>query len=543
MRAHIARALRVVSEHLRAKAVTGLVPGAANAVFEPLESRQLLSTYYVNSSSGSDSASGTATTSAWRSINRVNSQTLHSGDKVLFQGGQTFSGGLYIPSSEGGVTFGTYGSGKATISSGSKAGIDIAQTAGITISNLNFRGATSSAAGIYLHINFSNKDVYGLNVSNCDVSGYGRGLQIMIDGGGSSLSNVTIKYSSFHDNKLDGVKITGSAAQANKNYTLDHVNTWNNTGSSSVGGVTGSGIFIADVDGCKITRCVSHDNGVYGAAPVGIWASASNRVTIEYSESYNNKTRTTTDGGGFDFDWDVHNSTIQYCYTHNNAGPGYILAAGTHTVTGCTYRYNVSENDGRKNGRAGMQVWGDVRDSSFYNNVVYITATGNSNTAAIYIHDLGASGRTPQNFTVRNNVFYTTGGTKIVNITSGVASNGHLSFNGNCYYTTGGTFKIQWGSSTYSSLSSWQSAKGQEKMSGINTGYQGDPKFISVGHGGTIGNADNLRSMTAYKLQTYSPLINRGVSQPGVLSSAIVDFYGDLLPRGGKYDIGIDEVA
>src|SRR2546421_959232 len=142
MRAHIARALRVVSEHLRAKAVTGLAPGAANAVHcptvEPLESRQLLSTYYVNSSSGSDSASGISTTSAWRSVNRVNSQTLHSGDKVLFQGGQTFSGGLYIPSSEGGVTFGTYGSGKATISSGSKAGIDIAQTAGITLSNLNF---------------------------------------------------------------------------------------------------------------------------------------------------------------------------------------------------------------------------------------------------------------------------------------------------------------------------------------------------------------------------------------------------------------------
>src|SRR5438874_829086 len=54
-------------------------------------------------------------------------------------------------------------------------------------------------------------------------------------------------------------------------------------------------------------------------------------VTIQYCESYNNNTKTSTDGGGFDFDWDVTNSTIQYCYSHNNAGPGYIMAAGTHT--------------------------------------------------------------------------------------------------------------------------------------------------------------------------------------------------------------------
>ena len=47
----------------------------------------------------------------------------------------------------------------------------------------------------------------------------------------------------------------------------------------------------------------------------------------------------------------------------------------------------------------------------------------------------------------------------------------------------------------------------------------------------------------AYKLQSGSPLINKGVSQPGTLSAATKDFYGDSTPKGGKYDIGIDEVA
>jgi hypothetical protein len=82
---------------------------------------------------------------------------------------------------------------------------------------------------------------------------------------------------------------------------------------------------------------------------VGIWTAGSNRVTIQYCESYNNHTKTSTDGGGYDFDWDVTNSTIQYCYSHNNDGPGYIMAAGTHTNSGNVIRYSVSENDGRRN--------------------------------------------------------------------------------------------------------------------------------------------------------------------------------------------------
>src|SRR5215212_8471341 len=114
MRAKIARALRVVSENrqanlpsasrrLTASSIASARPDAPR--MEPLEGRQLLSTYYV-SPSGSDSASGTSTASAWRSVSRVNSQSLHSGDRVLFKGGSSFSGGLYVPSAEHGVTFG-----------------------------------------------------------------------------------------------------------------------------------------------------------------------------------------------------------------------------------------------------------------------------------------------------------------------------------------------------------------------------------------------------------------------------------------------------
>jgi hypothetical protein len=553
MRAPLARILRALSDRSWSTPTEARRNRTASfAAIEPLEGRQLMSTYYV-SSSGSDSASGTSTGSAWKSVNRVNSQTLRAGDKVLFAGGQTFSGSLYVPSTEAGtnsnrVTFSSYGSGRATISSGSKAGIDIAQAAGITVSNLNFKGNGMSAggtwAGINVHIDFTNKDLSGLTVSNVDVSGYGReGMRIMIGGGGSSLSDVKVEYSNFHDNLYAGLKVTGSAQNSNKNYTVDHVYAYNNYGSRSAGDVTGSGIYLADVDGAKINRCVAYNNGKDGAAPVGIWAAGSNRVTIQYCESYNNRTRTSTDGGGFDFDWDVTNSVMQYNYSHGNDGPGYILAAGIETNNANVIRYNVSENDGRKNGRAGMQLWGNVTNASIYNNVVFMSATGNSNTAAFYAHDLGSNGKKPQNILIRNNIFYTTGGAKMLNLTSGVATGGSLKFSGNAYYAGGSSFKIQWGSNSYSSVSAWRSAKGQEKLDGVSTGFEGDPKLVAAGRGGTFGNADNLSRLTAYKLQSGSPVVNKGVSQGGTLSAVTQDFWGDSLPKGGRYDIGVDEAA
>src|SRR5690349_7288486 len=206
MRATLARALRVFSGRNGSTDERNAIGirAAAVAAMEPLEGRRLLSTYYV-SSSGSDSAAGTSTGTAWKSINRVNSATLKAGDKVLFAGGQSFSGSLYVPSKEGGsstspVTFSTYGSGKATINSGTKAGLDVAQTAGISVSNLNFRGSTSgSTPGIYIHIDWANTDKSGVTVNNVDVSGYGReGMRILIGSGSSSISNVKITNSSFH---------------------------------------------------------------------------------------------------------------------------------------------------------------------------------------------------------------------------------------------------------------------------------------------------------------------------------------------------------
>eukprot|EP01044_Picomonas_judraskeda_P037116 COSAG03_NODE_16699_length_394_cov_1.237288_1_plen_91_part_10 len=62
------------AEHGSAAAAPLLPPGAASRVF------------YVDPQ-GSDSAAGTSPGSAWKSVSRVNSESLKPGDRVLFKRG------------------------------------------------------------------------------------------------------------------------------------------------------------------------------------------------------------------------------------------------------------------------------------------------------------------------------------------------------------------------------------------------------------------------------------------------------------------------
>ncbi len=520
---------------------------------EPLEPRRLLSTYYV-SASGHDNGSGTSASSAWHSIARVNHQILKPGDKILFQGGKTFSGSLSLNSHEGGtssspIVFSTYGSGRATISSGKSTGFDIAETGGVSISNLRFVGSgmyKNSARGIYVHTDWANKKVSSIYINNVEVTGYGReGILFMADGKNSAINNVTVKYTDSHDNLYAGLKAHNNKISGMSNYVVDHVRAWDNYGSKSAGDVTGSGIMLEGVANARISRSIAHDNGKDGVAPVGIWAAMGQNITIQYCESYNNKTRTDTDGGGFDLDWDVKNSVMQYNYSHGNDGPGYLLAASNHTSDNNVIRYNISENDGRKNGRSGIQIWGNVTNALIYNNTVYFSPTGNDQSAAFIAHDEGAGGKEPWNVLIRNNIFYCTGGAKLVRISTGVASKGAIKFAGNDYFTATGSFRIQWGNSTYGNITSWQNKTGQEKANHKPTGYQGPPRLLNPGHGGTVGNADLLGkagTLSAYQISSNSKLINRGLAIPTFLDSTITqDFFGDRTPRG-RIDIGVDEV-
>ena len=224
-----------------------------------------------------------------------------------------------------------------------------------------------------------------------------------------------------------------------------------------------------------------------------------------------------------------------------------LIYAGTHSSSGNIIRYNVSENDGRKNGKGGIQLGGNVTNTDVSNNVVYFKNTGNALSAAFIAHDYGSGGLVPKNITVRNNIFQTTGGAKLVSLQGGVAKKTkNFKFTANAYYASGSWFRIQWGSSNYTSLAAWRAGKGQERLWGAATGFQGDPRLRAPGRGGTVGNADLLaKKLRPYTLARSSPVINKGVWRPSFLQSLtkpVPDFFGRRGLRGGKFDIGVEEV-
>ena len=142
---------------------------------------------------------------------------------------------------------------------------------------------------------------------------------------------------------------------------------------------------------------------------------------------------------------------------------------------------------------------------------------------------------------MRNNIFYTTGGAKLVNVTNSIAALGSagIGFSGNAYFSGGSTFRIQWGATTYDSAMKWRDATAEESTRGVLTAYQGDPKLVAAGKGGTLGDADRIEQLAAYRLQSTSPFVDRGrpVSNPATL-----DFFAGPALLGKAIDIGADEL-
>lgn len=506
------------------------------------------SAYYV-SPSGNDNNPGTSPSKPWKTTAKVNAITFSPGDQILFQGGQTFSGGLYFDSADKGtpqapILVGSYGTGRSTINAGGGYGLFAYNTAGFQVTTINFVGSgrtTNTQSGINFYTDLpGNVKLNYLHINNVSVSGFGD-TGILIGGwnGVSGYNDVRITNVSSHDNAKAGLSIYGQNLYSNTNVYIGHNQAVNNPGKSGLSVNSGNGIVIGSVNGGTIERSVAHDNGWIGFGSYGIWAYDSNNVTIRSNESYNNHTSGTKDGGGFDLDGGVTNSTAQYNYSHGNDGAGFGLNqfSGAPSWSGNTVRYNISENDGRKNGYPSIILWNGgsgIRNAEIYNNTIYMSAAQTGRPSAVRFVNATT------NIHLRNNIFVTTNGLTLIDVASGQSG---ILFQGNDYYASGAAFVLRWYGTGYSSLSAWRTATGQESVGSTNTGTNANPQLTSPGGGGTIGNADLLNALTAYRLRSASPMINAGLDlfarfgiQPGPH-----DFFGTPIPQAGAFDIGANE--
>ena len=369
--------------------------------------------YYVNVF-GNDSNTGSSETEPWRSIERVNAAELLPGDSVWFQANQTFAGNLSLANiwqssrqASCAVTIGSYGSGRATIDAGTGSGFIAKNTGGVRLFNLNFVGAgalNNTGSGILFsntlpgNVKFANIRVHRVDVSGFKHAGICFTAQ-PTDRSWSGFRDVKITNTTSHDNGDAGISCIGAWNPDQKGYAhadfyIGNCSAYRNLGIPGKGNHSGNGIVLAQVDGAIIEHCRAYENGQLndyeGGGPVGIWAWDANRVVIQFNESHHNRTGSSKDGGGFDLDGGVTNSVVQYNYSHDNDGAGYLLAQfeGARPFYGNVLRYNLSVNDGRRNRYGGIHLWstganGGITDTYFYANSIYTAQTAYGNPAAV----------------------------------------------------------------------------------------------------------------------------------------------------------------
>ena len=510
---------------------------------------------------GNDANPGTSIAGAWATVNKVNNSKFLPGDTLYFEGGHTFNGNISIDGSDANdpnniFVIASYGTGRAIINAGTGYGFYAYNTQGFSISNLIFDGNTASTntgTGILIFSDLTgNIKFKSISVSYTEIKNFGaEGIKIYTTDNLTGFQNVSLNNLSVHNIARNGIIIYGYVAPSlvgwqHKNVTISNCEIYQIPGSLSPAGLEGSGIVMSGVDGGVIQHCVAHDNGqnnISCGGPGGIWSFESNNITIQYCESYNNHSGTGCDGLGFDLDGGVTNSVMQYNYSHNNDGAGYLMGQypNARPWSNNTMRYNISENDGVLN-EGGIGLFKGpgttMSGANIYNNTIYVSPkAGNSNVSAVYFQNWNTG---INQVAFYNNIFITSGAVSLINIPVGYSA----FFAGNIYWSSGSPFNIHYQGNNYLSLNSWRTASGNETVGGINTGFNSDPQLTNVGAGGTIGFGKSLQTLNAYKVNSItSPSYHTALDLKTLYSinTGNRDFWGTMLSGGTSNDIGANQ--
>jgi len=348
-------------------------------------------TYYV-SPSGNDNNSGTSTGDAWATTDKVNSMTFSAGDGILFEGGETFSGGLVFGSSgtaASPIVVSSYGTGRATIQGDFEEIVLYAlNCAGYEISDMIFRGSGNTGnqdnldfCGIKFY-NTSGVELEYVRIDNVEVSGV-RGWGIVFDGDNfKGFRDVHVTNCEVCDIGCEGINSATDwqvRGDTHHDFYIANCKVYNVTGVPGHEPHSGNGIVLGGVDGaviefCEVWNC-GQLNDAGGGGPIAIWVWESKNVLFQFNEAYGQKTKG-GDGGGFDLDMGSSYCTMQYNYSHDNYGCGVLIMQYTQSRYSGDhiFRYNISANDSQYQPRAGGVAFyasATLQNVEVYNNTFY----------------------------------------------------------------------------------------------------------------------------------------------------------------------------
>lgn len=453
-------------------------------------------TFYI-SSTGNDNNNGSSQQTAWKSLEKVNATTFKPGDKILFEGNTVFEGTLSINNSgtsKQSILFGSYGNGKAIINAGNGDGIKAFNVSNIKVKDFIIKGNSvkdNNGNGIHFYSDDTINNPQNIIIENCDVSGF-HNIGIAVGCGDNEnikgYKNVRILKCNAFENGQAGISSYGSyTGFQNMNFYVSHCKSYNNRGiPGKTENHSGNGIVMGEVDSLLIEHCEAYENGADNSSeaggPVGIWVWMCRNAVIQHCTSHDNHAGLTKDGGGFDIDGGSSYCIIQYNLSYNNEGAGYLLAeyGALFPFTNNIIRFNISENDGRKNNYGAIGIWGasadyKVTNCYVYNNTIYSDDKNivNGTPAAITL-----MGPHFKNVVVANNIFALQGKVNFINADD-VFKKSQLLLMHNNYYSFSDYYNFKFGVTAFTSLNDFLKNNNQQEVwSDTSTAIQTDPLFV-----------------------------------------------------------------
>jgi hypothetical protein len=485
--------------------------------------------YYI-SPDGKDAGPGSFE-NPWQTVAPVNETDFKPGDQIFFRGGSSYTGPLKLSSADSGsaelnIQVASYGIGRGVLDGENGTAFSVEGSNHITISQLSLVGSGRKSGNTESGLMI--RGASNITVDSVDASGFQKS-GVRVDG------SRNIRLTRIHAFK-NGFAGISSSGEMSENIYVGYCLTENNPGDHTIlNNHSGNGIVIGRVKNTLIEYNESRYNGWDmprdGNGPVGIWVYHADNAVIQFNIAHHNRSPD-YDGGGFDFDGGVTNSALQYNYSHNNFGSGYLICQywGAAPFRDNVVRYNISQDDGLTNHLAGIHVWvgGDGMESTdVYNNTIF----SSNGSAVSFGVDSRVTDELPK-MTFRNNIFVS----KKDQILGG-SEKGR--FEGNIYWRMGPLgFKVD----DYTSFEEWVEATGQEKVGGKVVGMWADPR-LRKDDTGLLTDPLKLRTLSPYMLEPGSPCIDRGLNLLELyqLDPGERDFYGNPLPQGTTFDIGVHE--
>ena len=541
-------------------------------------------TYYLDAPGGNDSNDGLSPAKAWRTIDRANQPTYGPGDAILLKRGGLWSGTGFKAKGNGSVQspiqlsdYGDPAMPRPVIDGVGthEAAVLLQNVQNWTVSNLELTQHGQTPQNLDAN-NEKGKDadqysdeymravvhVLGLGPANdpncgdgCTVRNIRLENLLVRDGSWTGIyaSGGYYQLRSAQYGILDSLVIAGVESQNNHKGGVEITCTYYQTRIYAASNVWvldshlhhngGDGVMVGPVFNGWLDGNECDHNGRIRNARVGCWTWDSENTTIQFNESHHNMTPLTDgkarDGSGFDLDLGTENGMLQYNWSHDNEGEGFLLMSWpigygysrgeSHNIQ---MRYNLSERDGKKLG-GGITVFGGVAPAVIYNNVIYyepdrLTGTDmfNGEGGAVTTSIFGKSGR--PDLRVYNNIFATNGRTNSAAASNNLWSDGAgtFTFDNNVWWRVEGGVRFQWGNTPITSWSGWQ-ANGFDLHS-FNT----DPLIV-----GRFGDGPR-----AYALTTGSSAREAGRAVTDALRGmGTQDAFGAWVPQGAAYDIGMAE--